>query len=223
MSKRIGIEWVEDYHGLASDLRKSQKRAEGFYYTLSGTRVFNFGNDIAWDQDFEELGLGFPSLGIPITGTDTYYADNVDIVYFAGHGSPDAFYFGVHNRDNGEASWVEMALGRLCKWLIVDSCLLLADGAMLKWPHIFKGLRMMLGFRTRGNDEGNRGRYFAQYLNLHRTMYWSWIWACQETADADTEWACIHALSPSSSYYDTWEDGRSPIPNPKCCYHSGAC
>ena len=37
----IGIEWVNKYHGRASDLKNNDNNAEGFYNELSGTRQFN--------------------------------------------------------------------------------------------------------------------------------------------------------------------------------------
>jgi hypothetical protein len=59
----IGIEWVEKYNGLQGDLSNTKEQAEGFYNTLNATRSFNWGDDLAWDQDFEESGRGSPSAG----------------------------------------------------------------------------------------------------------------------------------------------------------------
>jgi len=57
----IGIEWVKQYHGRANNLSNTQAQAEGLYNTLSGVRRFNWGDDLAWDQDFEETGVGSPA------------------------------------------------------------------------------------------------------------------------------------------------------------------
>jgi len=75
---KIGIEWVKKYHGRAPNLSNTQKQAEGFYNKLSGTRSFNWGDDLAWDQDFEEKGVGSP-----VTGTDTTWIDSVHIAFDA--------------------------------------------------------------------------------------------------------------------------------------------
>ena len=56
----IGIEWVKKYNGLSGDLSNTKAQAEGFYNTLSGVRQFNWGDDNAWDQDFEQSGKGSP-------------------------------------------------------------------------------------------------------------------------------------------------------------------
>lgn len=52
----IGVEWVRQYNGLANNLTNTKAQAEGFYNTLSGVRRFNWGDDLAWDQDFEQQG-----------------------------------------------------------------------------------------------------------------------------------------------------------------------
>ena len=95
----IGIEWVNKFHGRASDLKNNDDNARGFYNTLSGVRRFEYADDLAWDSDFEESGVGSPS-----AGGDQLYADNVDIVFFSGHGSINGAFFGVTNHDDGEAT-----------------------------------------------------------------------------------------------------------------------
>jgi Family of unknown function (DUF6345) len=55
----VGIEWIQDYHG-NGNLSNTRAQAEGFANTLTAVRSFNFGDDLAWDQDFEEQGVGSP-------------------------------------------------------------------------------------------------------------------------------------------------------------------
>lgn len=43
----IGIEWVQKYNGLQGNLSNTKAQAEGFYNTLSATRRFNWGDDLA--------------------------------------------------------------------------------------------------------------------------------------------------------------------------------
>ena len=74
----IGIEWVNNYHSASSNLSNNDKNARGFYNRLQGQRMFEYGNDLAWDQDFEEKGAGTPP-----AGSDQLYADHVDIVFFS--------------------------------------------------------------------------------------------------------------------------------------------
>ena len=56
----IGIEWANLYHGRATDLKNNDDNAQGFYNTLQGVRRFQYGDDLAWDQDLEESGVGYP-------------------------------------------------------------------------------------------------------------------------------------------------------------------
>jgi hypothetical protein len=227
----IGIEWVNKYHGRASDLKNRADNARGFYNTLDGVRQFDYGDDSAWDRDFEQQGVG-----VPTSGTDQLYADNVDIVYFSGHGSTDGPFFGVANYDDGTAKSTEMRLGDNwnAEWIVFDACSVLAfdDWAVFGrwgWP-VFKGLHQMLGFHNTAYDSGSRGRAFAQYLNAGWTVREAWIRACEDTEDSSVYWAVLGA-NQSSAGTDTWNDhwhGKgyvSPDPsNPDSLYHqNGPC
>ena len=134
----IGIEWVNKYHGRAADLKNCDDDARGFYNTLQGTRQFDYGDDSAWDQDFEESGTGSPA-----TGTDHIYVDDVDIAFFAGHSGPTGALFGRADRDNGRARYSEMRLGnRNLERIAFSSCQLLQSSTRTNWQQVFKGLRL---------------------------------------------------------------------------------
>ena len=62
----VGIEWVQAYGGTAN-LSNTKAQAEGFYNTISGVRRFNFGDSLAWDQDFEQQGRTFNTVGIALS------------------------------------------------------------------------------------------------------------------------------------------------------------
>jgi hypothetical protein len=217
MAKRIGVEWVENYHGRADDLKNSKENTEGFYNKLSGVKVFNWGNDNAWDADFEQQGTGSPA-----TGGDTSWADDVEIVYFQGHGW---IYFGVANHDNGSASPSEMRLGdKKCRYLAIHSCEAMSDAGTSRWQPIFNGLRAMFGFKTTAHNVDDHGNKFAKYLNQGQYMDNAWKWACQETEGSSTEWGYIHTLSPQNSWNDKWTDStHDAVPSPTLHFHSGAC
>ena len=115
---KIGIEWVRQYHGRAANLTNTKPQVEGLYNNLSGTKAFEWGDDLAWDQDFEQQGTGSPA-----TGTDNTWIDTVDIAMFSGHGNTAGFLFGIANKDNGTTAPSEMKLGdNNLKWLILDAC-----------------------------------------------------------------------------------------------------
>lgn len=217
MPKRVGVDWVNEYHGRAEGLKNRDNCAEGFYNHINAVKVYDWGDDNAWDTDFEQSGAGTPS-----SGSDVLYADNVDLAYFAGHGY---LYFGVTGHDDGWADPSEIRLGdRQCKYLVCDSCSALEGDAIGRWRNSFKGLRAMFGFHNEAHDEKDRGKKFAHYLNDDHYMDNAWKWACQETESGDTEWGYLHVLTPSSSYNDKWSTSVSAIPNPTSfCFHTGAC
>ena len=196
----IGIEWVNKYHGRASELKNNDNNARGFYNELSGTRQFEYGDDSAWDQDFEQSGTGAPT-----AGSDTIYADNVDIIFFSGHGNSGGGMFGVDTFDDGWARSSNMRLGDLqAEWIIFDACEVMKESTRLNWQQVFQGLHYILGFHTTCSDKSNRGKKFAEYLNDGHSVRWSWIKACIETQGSGT-W-CAYYRAEESGVSDTYND-----------------
>ena len=222
----LGIEWVQKYHGRAGNLSSTKSQAEGFYNKLSGVRKFNWGDDLAWDQDFEQSGTGSPG-----TGTDTTWADNVDIVFFSGHGSPSGFLFGVAGKDDGQATPGEIRWGnKELEWIALDACQVLErDGVFDRWGWpVFKGLHYMLGFHTTCADEPNRGRYFAEYLNDGWSVRDAWIKAAKETEGSSKEWAYLRAdAAGTNTFNDHWHGkgfvSADPTSPTTLFYLKGSC
>lgn len=194
MPGAVGIEWVKNYRGRAPNLTNTQAQAEGFYNEIAGppasaTRRFNFGDEWAWDQDFQDTGKD-PS------GIDHLWVDNVDIVFFSGHGNQNGPSFGRADRDDGQARPDEVIWGnRNLEWIAFDACLILArPGVFGRWGwSVFQGLHYILGFASGCNDEPNRGRRFAHWLNRGWTVRNAWFRACQETAGGGTVAAYLRA------------------------------
>lgn len=223
----IGIEWVNKYHGRAGDLKNNDDNAQGFYNTLHGTRQFEYGDDLAWDRDFEESGVGSPT-----GGTDQIYADDVDIVFFSGHGSRGGAFFGIANKDDGTARPTELRLGnRDCEWIVFDACLVLELDNLNVFNRLggaFAGLHYMLGFDTTTGDSGSRGRKFAKRLNNRWSIRDAWIRACTETEDSDTNWAYLRADAPGTNTLNDHWHGKgfvSSDPNnpTTLVYSCGSC
>ena len=219
----IGIEWVNQYHGRAGDLSNNDNNAEGFYKKLSGVKSFNWGDDLARDQDFESSGTGSPS-----TGTDTAWIDNVDIAFFSGHGSPGGILFGRDTLDDGWAKNTEVRLGDYnLEWIVFDACQVLEFSGVFDrwgWP-VFQGLHYILGFHTTCLDVGDRGEKFADRLNNGWSIRDAWIRACQETESASTELAYLRADNTSlgtDTFNDHWwgQGSVSGDPfNPNILFH----
>ncbi len=90
-SPDVGGEWVEDYSGTQSglgNLTQTQESVTGLINKLtsySWYQRFNWGNSAAWEEDFKKVSSG---------GTDTTYADAVDLVVFSGHSSENGLFGG---------------------------------------------------------------------------------------------------------------------------------
>ena len=220
----VGIEWVQAYGGTAN-LSNTKAQSEGFYNTISGVRRFNFGDSLAWDQDFEQQGRGTPS-----TGTDTTWADNVDMVFFSGHGYSGGFNF-ARQLDDKVAKSTEIVWGDGdLEFVALDACEVLQEQGVFDrwgWP-VFQGLHVLCGFHSLTGDEPHRGRIFAQYLNAGRTVRDAWIRACQDTEGSSTQWAYLRADAPGvNTYTDHWWGKGSVAGDPDSpttlYYARGAC
>lgn len=223
----IGIEWVVEYHGRGTNLPNCKQNAEGFYNKLDGIKEFNWGNDLAWDQDFEQGGVGCPS-----AGTDHKWVDNVDIAFFSGHGSDKGPSFGVSKHDDGRASSGEVRLGNKdLEWIVYDACEVLRKKGNYynNAYNMFQGLHFMLGFHTETYDVADRGEIFAEYLNAGYTIRSAWINACKETEASSVKWAYLQAKEGSNNTYnDHWfgKGSRCSDPDPNhqtIIYDNGSC
>jgi hypothetical protein len=89
--REIGVEWINNYPGTSSDLPNAAGNAWGFYNKLrsyggacSVGHCFIYGNTSAYEEDFKRHDRG---------GKNNYYVDDVDIVFYEGHGWPGGFTF----------------------------------------------------------------------------------------------------------------------------------
>lgn len=205
MPGEVGIEWVKNYHGnCGPNLTNTQAQAEGFYNEIakppaSAIRKFNYGDDLAWDQDFQDSD-------VDPNGTDHRYIDNVDIAFFSGHGSPNGPCFGRTDRDDGRARPDEVIWGnKNLMWIAFDACRILArPGVFGRWGNrsVFQGLHYILGFASGCNDERDRGRRFAHWLNRKWRVKNAWFKACQETARRDNVAAYLRAAETGTDTYN---------------------
>lgn len=238
MAGESGAESVEKYHGRAADLvGLVHISAEAFLNTVNCTKRFHWKDDWAWDQDFEQH-----SIGIPPKGTDRMWVDNVDIVFFAGHGSPDGPYFGRSDRDDGEAKPSEVRWGdRKLEWIAFHACSTLhhsgSNNVFKRWRNAFQGLHYILGFSTNAWPCGDTlGKRFAQLLNAGWRVRDAWIRASKESQPSKAYTAYLRAdvysggTKLTNTYNDhLWGHGYvSPNPHPskgtlKLIYCSTPC
>lgn len=170
---KLGVEWINNY-SCHNNLHHEHEDAGGFYDELvnfdgwEGT--FNWGDGNAFEQDFKRPDKG---------GDSDNWADDVDFVYFTGHGSPWGFYFrcDVPDDDMIESDYYsgpdngDMRIGKVnLEWLALEVCETLkmdADKAGTtydvfdRWKKAFQGLHIICSFTTVSLDVSTPGRYFA--------------------------------------------------------------
>lgn len=180
-SKEVMVEWVEDYTARGwGYLDHQQEEATAFYNRLGNlgwTKRGNWGNDTAWESDFEKSSVG---------GWDTSYIDSVDFAYFTGHGSPSHFSFGYEHDGDGAYTWMvhhsEVEWGDTdLEWIALACCNCLQEsGIRNRWGtnSVFKGLHGILGFHSTSQATGaSLPNKFVDYMIEPRTIGNAWILA----------------------------------------------
>lgn len=229
-TRLFGVEWVNIYSNVSfsparSNLTYCEQNAMKFYTKLSGFGKFHYGNNLAWDKDFEQ-DLTSTSAANP-AGFDNFVAETADMVYFSGHGTQDSMLFGVLGNDNGEAAYDELQLGQkgILKWLVVDACRFLESiGAPVRLGPRFQGLRYMLGFNGDCRNTADRGMAFATQLNgtpasnavaaiPGEKIWYAWYLACVQTEGATNPgFACLRTGDANSVVHnDRWTDDNLQI------------
>jgi hypothetical protein len=204
----VGVEWVNDYHDPQHNLMYHGS-ADGLYSVLTSNGVlglFNNGDDNAQESHWRDAG--FSVGGNP--GQDHEFIERTDLSLFQGHGNTwgsSGAYYGVfefgNSLDKTIADSREMRLGEMgkLKWLAFDSCLQLQvddDRGYNAWRNSFKGLHMILGFRTESSNhpylfsDNGVGSDFAQKLVNGQTVSSAWLDAGQ------TRWTWLLNLFPGS-------------------------
>ena len=167
----VGVEWVKNYHGTNTNLKKTQADADSFYSAINGLSnwegEFRWYNDDAWEADWRDCSLG---------GVDcTWGADTAEFAYFSGHGGPAQIFFGVAKDNLG--FWAEDARYSYLRWAAFSSCQTLRGGdyvdygnpPLTYWYNAFQGAYMLLGFHSNMKDI-TFGTWFANTM-LGKTFW----------------------------------------------------
>ena len=221
----VGVEWCNLYNGTAPDISGTDDSAKGFKNYIAGlsgwSSRFDWGNDAAWEQDFKHATA---SGG----GTDSYWVDNVQFAFFAGHGSSGNFYFGSAVDDNvmsaADARWGD----GLLRWIVLHACQTMrANFEWDVWCDAFKGLHQMFGFHT--NTQGSTpplGSRFAFWMSFHFPPFWyavdmqtAWEMACTECFDSSREYSVIYAGQSGTDTHNDHLSGYGHVsPDPSSPY-----
>jgi len=167
----VGVEWVE-YYSYAGNLPATEPDALGLRNQLRAagwTSRFAWGNSNAWEQDWK----GWYKTG---GGKENYYVDNVDLAYFAGHGSSSQLYFGS-TVDDRYLTYSDCRLewgDKDAEWIGLAACNVLADSHRTDWSWCMDGLHLLMGFKTTMADVPH-GLYFGWYLRNGYNMTQAWF------------------------------------------------
>jgi hypothetical protein len=181
------------------------------------TKQFHWTGLTAWERDFREGG----------TGLDHVYVDNVDELFYCGHGWPGGFTFESNQSDGsivpGDVvyAWGDGDL----EWLALLSCQVLAGSYggqswAQRWGPAFDGLHLLLGFETNAYDWSNFGKRFAEYQQGRSILFFtitlpvrsSWFQAALEEQPAGVRSVVmgVGGLNGANNYNDYFH-GNGPI------------
>lgn len=170
----VGVEYINDFHGIAPYLGLTDNDALSLYSRLGNcgwTRRFAYGNDQAWETDWK--GSDKPGGH----GQENTYADSVDLAYISTHGGPDSVLFGSTHDDH----YLNTADCRLnwgdwdAEWIGLSSCLSMqTEASRRNWAWCMDGLHLIMGFETTMADV-NHGDWFGYYLCNGYNMTQAWF------------------------------------------------
>jgi len=221
--KELGVEYNCDYAPPWADANNCDDNALGFYNWLGShgfTKQWNNGDTNASERHFEMWG---------VNGTDYDWVDNVDFVYFAGHGTTDGLIFRSDTDGDGYdtqiAHYNEMYLGDTdLEWLFAMACdVLYRDWwwwTPVRWQAVFNDLHGITGYASTAYDYATTGEAFAKYLTGDmgesvKCIGDAWKAATiltQEMPDVVGAVYCICDVDPGSgsivlNYYDEYVPG----------------
>jgi uncharacterized protein DUF6345 len=180
---RVGVEWVNDFHNDAceqNDLSYCDDQVVGFLNHMGAhghIKVFNWGNDNAWETDFRDSGLGGDSLN---------WSDDVHFCMVNDHGGNSSnivtFSFSKAHT-NCSVSSTNMRLGRKnLKWLAALGCDAVlntnASHIVACWGGPMRGVHIVCGYIGTAADSwwtADLGEDFAHDICEGHTIAGSWV------------------------------------------------
>ncbi|MER5262389.1 DUF6345 domain-containing protein [Actinosynnema sp. NPDC002837] len=189
-------------------------------FTAAGVPVqFSWVNHNAWERDFKDPV--FPG------GQDHLYADDVDLTYWQGHGSPNGFSFAgcSSNTDTflskDEARWGNKDV----EWMSLFTCSILQSSAggqswAARWGQAFRGLHQINSFDTVSYHSAVHGGKFANYLVRTPFLWWNrpmkvrdaWAQASIDTQPASVRWATMGAIGGGAvANFNDYFWNRGPV------------
>lgn len=187
------LEAATEWLGVPYGLHLTEQNAKGFRDQLSAGSgswhmSFNFGNDQAWETDFNS--------------EDDVYVDAVDFLFYTGHAGPSGWLANVPNKggnklvDYSIVGTVPETPGNLwghndLEWMVIAACGPLQDehfiagggNAFDRWRGMFDGLHIMFAYGTVSGDTADEGRRMVAYAQDGAALIDSWFRTAKELQD----------------------------------------
>ncbi len=209
--KEVGVEWV----GLSYEdrpLSGSEPDTGKFYHHMGSiggySQEFNWGEWNAWESDFRATEND---------GNDTEWIDAVDIVYYAGHGNPNAISF-TSDHDGEYADFPDLKLGDGdLETLAMTSCNVLQFynyyglNVFELWGPVLQGIHQVCGFATSAKNSHSMGLKFALYMTgLYPlpalTIMESWFRAGLEHQPSNAKVAVFYGTNSTNPFQPQLDD-----------------
>jgi len=181
--------------------------------TSGGVAVqFSWLDANAWEDDFKD-----PSK----SGHDSDWVDDVDMVYWQGHGWPGGFSFAGCSAIDDDAMTNADALwgNRDLEWASLFTCLVLAEESggqrwWQRWGPAFDRLHQINSFHTVSYHSASHGGVYANYLLRASPMKVRSAWAQASIDDqpAEVVWASMGVISAAGLVnYDDYFWGKGSV------------
>ena len=194
--RSIGIEVVgnysnwDDLNDLNSPIDIANGVIEEFKNEPKKWKVsYTYRNNAVWEKDFK---------GVSIGGRDNLYADNVDLLIYAGHGvkpkkhGATDYSFALNTKkDTKYAKQSEMYLGNGdLEWLVTFTCNFLESKDLDTIGHMAKGLHAVCGFETTIILTPDMGKTFAAKLKKGKSVKDAFYETVRETRTIQDKIEC---------------------------------
>ncbi|MHA1390097.1 MAG: DUF6345 domain-containing protein [Candidatus Thorarchaeota archaeon] len=209
--KEVGVEWVGQSYD-DRPLINSEPDAGKFYHHMGSLggygQEFNWGDWSAWETDFRATEND---------GNDTEWIDSVDMVYYAGHGNPNAISF-TSDHDGEYADFIDLKLGDGdLETLAMTSCSVLQFynyyglNVFELWGPVLQGLHQVCGFATSAKNSHSMGFKFALYMTgLYPlpalTIMESWFRAGLEHQPSNAKVAVFYGTNSTNPFQPQLDD-----------------
>src|SRR5215207_2132337 len=202
----VGAEWINVFPGACNQntLSYCDETSQGFLNGMTSrghTKVFDWGDSNAWEQDFRDVSLG---------GDDRNWADNVDFVHFSAHGGTDSnnVFKGYLGTEMAACTWRSNQARYGDNWnleyLCIDACnsLELTRNVIAVWQNTFQGMHQIFAFTDLVSDSwwtDGRGYGFGRRAGNNEVLSNAWLDECYSFWADDNPVAMAAGRTPADA------------------------